>query len=212
MGVVTPDGCPVEAYAALPPEPELSVVRTHAATRRRVLDLGAGAGRIASALAADGHDVVAVDESAEMLRHVTGARTICARIDDLALDEMFDLVLLLSHLINVTDEAQRHGVLDAAARRLDHDGIVLIQRHDPARRPTAGSMQAGPVLVELLDVDTRQWPLVQATTRYTLEERSWDQPWRATVLDDDATRSLLARSGLQATHIDATWVVAATAR
>jgi hypothetical protein len=38
-GVVTPDGCPVEAYAALPAEPDLSSVLVHLEGRRKILDL-----------------------------------------------------------------------------------------------------------------------------------------------------------------------------
>ena len=59
MNGVAPDGSPVEIYAALPAEPELSRVRSLLAPGARILDLGCGTGRIANPLAADGHAVVA---------------------------------------------------------------------------------------------------------------------------------------------------------
>lgn len=67
------DGSPIEAYALLPAEPELGVVRQLLGERRTVLDLGCGTGRIADPLAAESRDVVAVDESAAMLEFVQAA-------------------------------------------------------------------------------------------------------------------------------------------
>jgi predicted RNA methylase len=61
-----------------PGEPEI----VHAAAgspRASVLELGAGTGRIADALAALGHPVVAVDESPEMLAHIRNAETVARR-------------------------------------------------------------------------------------------------------------------------------------
>ncbi|WP_220182865.1 class I SAM-dependent methyltransferase [Sphaerisporangium album] len=73
-GAITPDGCAVDYYATLKPrgEPE----RIHAAIPEgaSILELGAGAGRITHSLLALGHEVVAVDESAEMLAHIRGPR------------------------------------------------------------------------------------------------------------------------------------------
>jgi 2-polyprenyl-3-methyl-5-hydroxy-6-metoxy-1,4-benzoquinol methylase len=69
-GPITPDGCAVDYYATLTPngEPE----RIHAAIPERatILELGAGAGSITHRLTALGHQVVAVDESPEMLAHI----------------------------------------------------------------------------------------------------------------------------------------------
>lgn len=112
-------------YPRLPAEPDLSQVRRYAEGRRSVLDLGCGTGRIAEPLAVVGHEVVAVDESAEMLSHLRRATPILARVQDLDLDRRFDLVLLLSHLVNDPDAP---ALLATAARHLEPDGLLLIQR------------------------------------------------------------------------------------
>ncbi|SEP52108.1 hypothetical protein SAMN04489732_118204 [Amycolatopsis saalfeldensis] len=64
-----------------------------------------------------GHRVVAVDDSPEMLAHVRGAETVCARIGDLRLGRRFDVVLLGSHLLNTPDPAQARALLATARRR-----------------------------------------------------------------------------------------------
>jgi len=207
-GVVTPDGCPVEAYAALPAEPDLSSVLVHLEGRRKILDLGAGAGRIADPLAAAGFDVLAVDESPEMLDRVRHARRRISRIEELACEEHFDAVLLLSHLVNTPAATRRRQVLAAAARHLVDDGIVVIQRHDPEAVFHSGQVQLGDVEVSLLDVDTGGWPTVRAITRYRVGAHSWDQPWEAVVLSDDELTRALHESGLEPRLIDRSWVIA----
>lgn len=131
--MVTPDGCPVEAYAALPAEPDLSVVLRHVRGRKKILDLGAGAGRIADPLAGAGYDVLAIDESAEMLKHIRRAKPLQSRIEDFRSEERFDAVLLLSHLVNTTSDTHRHALLGTAASHAAADGIVVLQRLDIRR-------------------------------------------------------------------------------
>lgn len=208
---MTPDGCPVEVYAALPAEPDLSMVRVLLTGRRTVLDLGAGAGRIADPLASSGFDVLAVDESAEMLHLVRNARRLESRIEDLACDERFDAVLLLSHLVNAPERGQRRAMLATAARHLAPDGVVIIQRHDPAGRLHEGEAMFGVVGIGLSDLDASQWPVVRATTRYRLGERVWHQPWEAFILDDKATTRALEDVGLIPTLMQGSWVLARAA-
>ncbi len=66
----------------------------------RILELGCGVGRMTHALLERGFEVTAVDESAEMLERVRGARTICGPIERLDLGETFDVVLLASFLVH----------------------------------------------------------------------------------------------------------------
>ena len=115
---VAPDGSPVAVYLALEPGDDLERVRSVLSASARVLDLGSGPGRIANALAAEGHDVVAVDDAPEMLRHVRGARTVAADIWTLDLDERFDVVLALSHLINDPSRDRRVQLLDVCTRHV----------------------------------------------------------------------------------------------
>ncbi|HET6908519.1 MAG TPA: methyltransferase domain-containing protein [Mycobacteriales bacterium] len=210
-GVVTPDGSPVEAYAALPAEPDLSVVLQHVRGRKKILDLGAGAGRIADPLAGAGYDVLAVDESAEMLGHISRATPLQSRIEDFRSEERFDAVLLLSHLVNTAFDAHRQALLGTAASHVVADGIVVLQRLDPGRDFRPGRSMLGSVEVCLLDVDDSQWPVVSATTRCSVSGQSWDQPWQMTVLDDEATTRALQDHNLHALRMDGAWVVATPA-
>lgn len=202
------DGSPVDVYAALPPEPELGLVRRHAAGRPSVLDLGAGTGRIADPLAADGHEVVAVDEDAAMLSRIRRAIPVQARIAGLDLGRRFDLVLLLSHLLNVADEAERQARLVTVARHLAPGGLAMLQRLDPAHPWSEGTGTSGAVCVGLGGLDLTGWPLVRAVTTYTLEGRRWRQPWVQCVLDDADTTAALARAGLRVSSVEGAWVTA----
>lgn len=206
--MVTPDDCPVAAYAALPAEPELSIVRSFIRGRSRVLDLGAGTGRIADPLAIAGHTVVAVDESADMLAHVRHATPVRARIEQFDADERFDAVLLLSHLINTPTFAERSALLATVARHLAPDGLAVIQRHDPSRRFRPSHAVVGDVEISLRDIDDSGWPNVRATSHYQLGDQCWDQPWEAVVLDDDVTTRSLDTAGLRVIHLEGSWVLA----
>jgi SAM-dependent methyltransferase len=141
-GAITPDGCAVDFYAQLPAWGEPAIVHDAAGARASILELGCGTGRITRPLAALGHEVVAVDESPEMLAHVRDGQTVCARIEDLRLGRRFDAVLLASHLINADDDT-RIAFLDACRRHVADDGCVIIQHHHLSRSATAampGSM------------------------------------------------------------------------
>ncbi|WSA28156.1 class I SAM-dependent methyltransferase [Streptosporangium sp. NBC_01810] len=78
-------------------------------------------GRITHRLLELGHEVVAVDESPEMLAHIRGTETVCSPIQTLALPRTFDLVLL----IVVRDDAVR---TDTPRSVPDH-GLFLDQHH-----------------------------------------------------------------------------------
>ena len=201
---VSKDGSPVDVYAALPAEPELSVVRAHLKGRMRVLDLGCGTGRIADPLVENGHDVVAVDESEQMVRRVQHAHAVQSPIEELNVGRSFDAVLLLSHLVNA---ATAPAFLDAAARHLAEGGILLAQRLEPGRQWLPGSMQVGPVTVALVDllVDGDR---ILGTTRYSLGDRSWDQRWELWERSDEQIATLLNQAGLRLLSADGVWITA----
>ncbi len=127
-GAITPDGCAVELYARLPVGAEPDIVAAAVPRGARILELGCGVGRMTHPLLERGFTVTAVDESAEMLERVRGARTIRSAIEDLDLGERFDAVLLASFLVHTGDTEVRRGLLRTCARHLTDDGCVLIQR------------------------------------------------------------------------------------
>ncbi|WP_350275228.1 class I SAM-dependent methyltransferase [Kribbella sp. HUAS MG21] len=58
-----------------------------------ILELGCGTGRITRPLLALGHQVLAADESPDMLARVTETETVRSTIADLRLNRQFDVVL-----------------------------------------------------------------------------------------------------------------------
>ena len=120
---VAPDGSPVEVYLRLPERGEGDLVAAAIPPPASLLELGCGVGRMTRQFVRLGYDVVAVDESPEMLAHVRDAETVCARIEELDLGRPFDAVLLLSNLLTVEPE-QRRAFLDACARHAD---LVVVE-------------------------------------------------------------------------------------
>jgi SAM-dependent methyltransferase len=109
-----------------------------------ILDVGCGTGRVAVALASDGHDVVGVDLSAPMLR-LAGARRaalpadVATRVsfsqaDMLSLDlgRVFALIVAPSRVFQfaLTTDAQRQ-VLAALRSHLRPDGRLVLDLFDP---------------------------------------------------------------------------------
>jgi SAM-dependent methyltransferase len=199
-GAVTADGCPVEVYRRLPAMGEPELVDALIAPRARVLDLGAGTGRIADPLVDLGHDVVAVDDSAAMLAHVRRARPHRGRIEDLDLGERFDSVLLAGHLVNTPDDRLRRALLAAARRHLADGGRLLLQWHEPAWFDglRAGTATNGAIdgITSRLAVHAYRDGLLDATVSYTDGEQTWAQDFRAVRLDRQRMAEELAAAGL----------------
>jgi SAM-dependent methyltransferase len=207
---VAPDGSPVDVYLALPAEPALGYVRSVLAHRSSVLDLGSGPGRLADALAADGHDVVAVDDSPLMLAHVVGAEPVLEDVWALDLDRRFDAVLASSHLLNDPEPSRRLQLLQVCRAHVRDGGTVVIQRYPPGWQPTEGRSEVGEVGVHLHDVVGHADGSFSAIVTYRLGDRRWDQAFAGWVVDDDELASLAAAAGFAVGEpIDAgrAWVV-----
>jgi 2-polyprenyl-3-methyl-5-hydroxy-6-metoxy-1,4-benzoquinol methylase len=197
--VITPDGCAVDFYARMTAMDEPEIVHNAAEPGASVLELGSGTGRITHPLIALGHPVVAVDESPEMLAHVRGAQTVCARIEDLALGRRFDVVLLASHLINTDDIAARTAFLAACRRHVADDGAVIIQQHAPgwfSAAAAAENIRDG-ITFRMRDVSRPAANLVSATVKYVDRDQVWTQTFTARRLDDTGLAAVLADAGLR---------------
>jgi SAM-dependent methyltransferase len=199
-GPITPDGCAVDYYATLTPngEPE----RIHAAILERatILELGAGAGRITHRLTALGHQVVAVDESPEMLAHIRDAETVCSPIESLELDRTFDLVLLMSFVIETADDDLREAFLRTCRRHVADGGWVILQRHPPEWYDTVAPFEredGDGTSFRLMDIGRPGPDLLAATTEYTVGERRWTHFFVSKRLDDDDLEAALERAGLR---------------
>ncbi|MCV2350399.1 class I SAM-dependent methyltransferase [Paucibacter sp. Y2R2-4] len=199
-GEQTPDGCSVEFYQRLPYQGELDEILPLLPARCSVLELGCGTGRLAAQLAARGHQVVGVDESAAMLSHLPAEVIgVQSSIEQLALAQRFDVVLLPSHLINHPDAQVRAAFVRCAARHLAVGGVFWLKRHDPAWlrdvKPGHLGERAG---VEYIAeaVERRQADLVSMTLAYQAFGQRWTQSFTAEALEEAAIEDLLAQQGL----------------
>lgn len=184
---VAPDGSPVELYRHLPPGDDPELIHGAVGDRASILELGCGAGRVTHALTALGHQVTAVDESPEMLRHVHDAETILADIFTLALDRQFDAVVLASHIINQPEARRRQQLLSVCKTHARPEGTVVIQRFHPNWMRTAQPTErrVGPVAMRLHDI-THEGELLHASVSYELNGQEWTQTFTAAVIEDDA--------------------------
>ena len=205
---VAPDGSPVLLYRRLPAGDELEIIDSAIPRHSTILELGAGAGRMTHPLAARGHRVVAVDQSAEMLRWISGAETVVGDIETLELDRRFDVVLLASHLVNTNSDLQRRAFLDTCRRHVAPEGAVLIERHDPDWASTAheSSVERDGIRISLTEV-RRAPPFVSAVMVYEVDGRIFRQPFTARVLDDAEIADEVAQAGLTIRrHLTRTWI------
>lgn len=195
---VAPDGSPVAVYLAMPPGKVPGIVDGAVGVGGAILELGSGPGRMTHPLMALGHAVVAVDDSAEMLAHVEGAERVEADIFTLDLGRRFDGVLAASHLINQPTVERRAALLDVCRRHVADGGVVLVQRYEPgwASAPESGVGEVGPVEIDV-EIHARRGAVFDATVTYTLDGRSWSQPFTAAAVDDDQLADEAAAHGLR---------------
>ncbi|MGW7518262.1 class I SAM-dependent methyltransferase [Streptomyces sp. NPDC054796] len=206
-GEITPDGCSVEMYARLPENGETDVIAAAVPPgSTTLLELGAGAGRMTRPLLARGFHVTAVDESAAMLAKAaelapdgSALRTVCGAIEDLRLDERFDVVTLTSFLVNTADPAQRAGILRTCARHVADDGCVIVQREQdglhedfvPGQEWHRGGMTIRSVSRE---------PVGEGVARirfeYAFEDAEWSQTFYSYFLSRPDFEAALAAASL----------------
>lgn len=205
----TRDGSAVELYEVTPAHGEDELIDAAIGPGSSILELGCGVGRITRPLLARGHQVVAVDESPEMIARITETETICSTIADLRLDRRFDVVLMMSYLINVADDAERHRLLGTCARHVRPGGSVLLQQQIP------GMLRGPAVMVndyrKLVVSDVQELPgnRQAATLTHTIGDRTWSQRILTQNLSEDELADQLARVGLRRTEYltpDRTWL------
>ena len=194
------DGSAVEIFSRLPAGPDLEVINSLIAPRTSVLDLGAGAGRLADPLAELGHQVTAVDESADMLSHVRSARTVHARFEELRLPERFDAVVMAGCLLNYLDADVRRGALTAAARHLEPTGTAIIQWRFPhwfAMRTEGRHRMVSGTTVQTMTIHTSRDGMVAGEFGLEIDGRAFSQPFAFHVLPTAQLIDELHEAGLK---------------
>ncbi|MFF0267291.1 class I SAM-dependent methyltransferase [Kribbella sp. NPDC004536] len=206
-GVHTPDGSAVELYEVTPAHGEDEVIDAAIAPGSSILELGCGVGRITRPLLARGHQVVGVDESPEMLARVTGAETICATIDELRLERRFDVVLMMSFLINVADDAERLRLLRTCAQHVRPGGSVILQQEIARHAPAVLEDERRKLVIA--DVEDLPGGAQAATLTHVVNGRSWSQRIVTKYLSEADLTAQLAEAGLRRTDYltpDGMWV------
>ncbi len=199
-GDITPDGCAVELYRRLPVDNEPAIVVDAFPPPASLLELGCGAGRLTRPLSALGYAVTAVDESAAMLAHVTGAtRIVRSPVEGLALGEAYDVVLLASFLVNAPDPEVRRALLATCLRHVAPAGVVVIQREGDdwatARTSFERPMLDGTARIESTENDPDGVRSLRA--EYAFPDATWTQTFRSRSLPGPEFERALAESGLR---------------
>jgi SAM-dependent methyltransferase len=198
-GAITPDGCAVEFYSRLPAGGEPDIIARAVPAGARILELGCGVGRMTHPLLERGFTVTAVDESAEMLERVRGARTICSAIEDLDLGERFDVVLLASFLVHSGDIEVRRGLLRSCVRHLAEGGCVLIQREgeDYHRDIPRERVDPSGFTVRVASSEPVGDGVNSVRAEYEFPDAVWTQTFLARPLTKEQFEGALAEAGLR---------------
>jgi SAM-dependent methyltransferase len=133
-----------------------------------------------------------------MLAWCRQIETVRCSIEELDLDERFDVVLLASHLVNAP-EPQRTRFLTAARRHLSPGGLVVAQRHRPGwiRAATDSEHDDGTTQTTLTVLDRPAPDLLHARIRYATAAAAWQHEFTTCELDDAALPGALAAAGLR---------------
>jgi SAM-dependent methyltransferase len=183
---------------------------------KRVLELGAGTGRLATAMAATGVEVTAVERDPAMVAQLrrraalTGGHVEVVEADAAALPPPvaggFGLVVLASSLLNETGDAQtRQDLLLAARRACRRDGHVALQVLGPwwlEGMPAQATgelapMAGGPAVT--VDIERRRSSASTGRRRARLTYRFPD----GEVLVDELDAEVITPAGLEQLLADA---------
>lgn len=214
-GSITPDGCAVELYARLSAGNEPDVIEAAVPAGASILELGCGAGRVTHPLVERGFAVTAVDESARMLDHIEGARTVRSAIESLDLgDERFDVVMLASFLVHTSDHRVREGLLRTCRRYVKDGGVVLLQREGADYRtdlPREREDRAAGCTIRIVSAEPLGDGVSEVRAEYVFEDARWTQTFRSRELSVEQFEACLEEAGLTVDRYltdDGVWVLA----
>ena len=215
-GAITPDGCAVELYSRLPAGDAPDVIGAAVPAGAHILELGSGVGRMTHPLLEQGFTVTAVDESAEMLERVRGARTIRSTIEGLDLGETFDVVLLASFLVHSSDPEVRQALLRTCARHVAKDGCVLIQREGENYHTDVPRERVDPsgFTLRIASSEPIGDGVNSVRAEYEFPDATWTQTFRARLLTKEQFEEALTEAGLEVESYlteDGIWVRAVPA-
>jgi SAM-dependent methyltransferase len=160
---------------------DLAYFERAAADAAAVLDLMAGTGRVALAMAtATRGTVTCLDASQRMLRVLrrkaagrAAVRAVCGDVRALPLEPGFDLVVIpFNSLAEVTDAVQRRKVIEEVRRVLVPGGSFICTLHNPAvRRRTLDGVARTPGQLDVGDGDRLELTLTGSVETGTAVSR-----------------------------------------
>ena len=183
-------------YARLPSFGEAELIHGAIPAKARILELGAGAGRITHELIALGHEVVAVDNSSAMLAFVSGAETVLADMETLNLEQRFPVVVLASNFINDPDTRTRRAFLECCARHVSPSGQVLLQGFPRYWAPSTDWSRQGDVRFRLRHHE-RDGALISGEMEYVVDGEELRHSFQSRLLSDDELDVDLRAVGLR---------------
>jgi hypothetical protein len=146
-----------------------------------------------------------------MLERVRGARTICGPIEELALGETFDVVLLASFLVHAGDVEVRRGLLRTCLRHVTEGGCVLIQREGEDYHENLPRERKDPsgFTVRITSSEPVGDGVNSVRAEYEFPDAVWTQTFRARPLTQEQFEEALEETGLKVDRYlteDRTWV------
>src|SRR2546423_2621791 len=152
-----------------------------------------------------------------MLERVRGAHAVCSPIEDLALAEVFDAVLLASLLVHAGDADVRRRLLNTCVRHLAPHGCVLIQREaDGSYAGPQGEAKAHPYgfIQRIVSSQPLGDGVYSVHLEYEFPDVTWTQTYLRRELTPEQFEQALAEVGLRVDSYltaDRTWVRAVPA-
>lgn len=150
-----------------------------------------------------------------MLAYIKGPETVESRIEDLAMGRRFDVVLLMSHLIETPDLDQSRAFLKTCRAHVTDHGQVIIQRDPPDRDYTAEPpfkrVVADGCTISMRDLKQISSDVLTFTLDYQIDDSAWSQSVVTRRVDDDVLKHELALAGLELDGFlvpNRSWVVA----
>lgn len=156
-----------------------------------------------------------LDESAQMLERVRGARTVRSPIETLDLgEERSDAVVLGSFLVHPGDHRLREGLLGTCRRYVRDDGVVLIQREGPGHHsglPREREDHAAGRTIRILSAEPVGDGVDEVRAEYVFEDARWTQTFRSRELTEERFEAYPEEAGLAVDRRptpDVVWVLA----
>lgn len=143
-----------------------------------------------------------------------GVEGVVADARSVRLGRRFGAVLLASHLVNAPGDGP--AFVATAAAHVEPDGLVIGETYPPgwdAMVTVGRETSLGDARITLLRASV-EGDLLRAEVRYGVDDREWEQPFTARLLDEPTLLELLAHDGLSFDHwLDRPgWFVASPAR